>query len=439
MTNDPARTVERTYLVLTLLQTLAASFIWGINTLFLLDAGLSNAEAFAANAFFTVGQVLFEVPTGVVADTRGRQFSYVLGALTLILSTLLYLVMWQLHASLWGWAIASILLGLGFTFFSGATEAWLVDALRATGFQGHLEHVFGRAQTIGGAAMLVGSVSGGLIAQVTNLGVPYVVRAAVLGVTLVVAVRFMRDQGFTPDRNVSAATAIRNVVRGAVDGGFRRPPVRWLMLAAPFSFGAGIYVFYAAQPYLLELYGDKTAYGVAGLAAAIVAGAQIVGGLIVSRVRRFFARRTDALLIAGVLNVVLLVLVGLVSSFWIALVLLAGWALVFAIEAPLRQAFLNGLIPSQQRATVLSFDALMGSAGGVVAQPALGRTADLYGYPTSYLVSAGIQTLALPFVLLARREKAISDPITDDEADADARVEPVPPGTAEVDPAGDGR
>jgi MFS family permease len=436
MINDPARTVERTYLALTLLQTLAASFIWGINTLFLLDAGLSNAEAFAANAFFTVGQVLFEVPTGVVADTRGRQFSYVLGALTLLLSTLLYLVMWQLHASLWGWAIASILLGLGFTFFSGATEAWLVDALKATGFQGHLEHVFGRAQTIGGAAMLVGSVSGGLIAQVTNLGVPYVVRAAVLGVTLVVAVRFMRDQGFTPDRNVSAAAAIRNVIRGAVDGGFRRPPVRWLMLAAPFSFGAGIYVFYAAQPYLLELYGDKTAYGVAGLAAAIVAGAQIVGGLIVSRVRRFFARRTDALLIGGVLNVVLLVLVGLVSSFWIALVLLAGWALVFAIEAPLRQAFLNGLIPSQQRATVLSFDALMGSAGGVVAQPALGRTADLYGYPASYLVSAGIQTLALPFVLLARREHAISDPITDG-ADAASDVDPPEPPAAEVDPAAD--
>ncbi len=441
MTNDPAQAVERTYLALTLFTTLAASFIWGINTLFLLDAGLSNAEAFAANAFFTVGQVLFEVPTGVVADTRGRQFSYVLGALTLILSTLLYLVMWQLHASLWGWAIASILLGLGFTFFSGATEAWLVDALRATGFQGHLEHVFGRAQTIGGAAMLVGSVSGGLIAQATNLGVPYLVRAAILGVTVVIALRFMHDLGFTPQRDVSPTTAIRNVVRGAVDGGFRRPPVRWLMLAAPFSFGAGIYVFYAAQPYLLELYGDKTAYGIAGLAAAIVAGAQIVGGLIVSRVRRFFTRRTDALIIGGILNVVLLVLVGLVSSFWIALLLLAGWALVFAIEAPLRQAFLNGLIPSEQRATVLSFDALMGSAGGVVAQPALGRTADVFGYPTSYLVSAGIQAVAVPFVLLARRENAISDPISDDaaaDADTDTPAEPGSPVAAQGDPAGDG-
>ena len=99
--DDPARRVERTYLALTLLTTLAASFIWGINTLFLLDAGLNNAEAFAANAFFTVGQVIFEVPTGVVADTRGRQFSYVLGAGTLLASTLLYLVMWQLRAPLY--------------------------------------------------------------------------------------------------------------------------------------------------------------------------------------------------------------------------------------------------------------------------------------------------------------------------------------------------
>src|ERR1700694_369019 len=107
---DSARSVERTYLVLTLLSTLASSFIWGINTIFLLDAGLSNVEAFAANAFFTVGQVIFEVPPGEVTDTRGRRLSYMLGAATLLLSTLLSLVMWQLRAPFWGWALASILL-----------------------------------------------------------------------------------------------------------------------------------------------------------------------------------------------------------------------------------------------------------------------------------------------------------------------------------------
>jgi MFS family permease len=419
-----ARQVQRTYLLLTLFTTFAASFIWGINTLFLLDAGLSNTEAFAANAFFTVGQVIFEVPTGVIADTRGRRFSFLLGAGTLLLSTLLYVVMWQVHAPLLGWAVASILLGLGFTFFSGATEAWLVDALAFTGYRGGLESIFGRAQTVGGAAMLVGSVAGGFIAQATDLGVPYLVRAVMLGVTLIVAFRFMHDLGFTPAREASTSAAIRNVLRGAIDGGLRNPPVRWMMLAAPFASGVGIYAFYATQPYLLELYGDPSAYGVAGLAAALIAGAQIVGGLLVSRVRRLFSRRTHALILGGVLNVVLLILVGLSDTFVLALALLAAWALIFAFEAPLRQAFINGVIPSEQRATVLSFDSLMGSAGGVVAQPALGRTADLFGYPASYVVSGAVQVLALPFAILARRENAASDPITDEGPDGAASVSP---------------
>ena len=408
---DAARVVQRTYLVLTLLTTLAASFIWGINTLFLLDAGLSNTEAFAANAFFAVGQVIFEIPTGVVADTRGRRFSFMLGAGTLLLSTLLYLVMWNVQAPFWGWAIASALLGLGFTFFSGATEAWLVDALTFTGVTGNLESVFGRAQMVGGAAMLVGSVGGGVIAQFTDLGVPYIVRAAMLGVTLIVAWRFMHDLGFTPERGVTPVTAVRTVISGAVDGGLRNRPVRWLMLAAPFSVGVGFYAFYALQPYLLELYGDPTAYGIAGLAAAVVAGAQILGGLTVPWVRQLFKRRTDAIILSSVLAVALLAMIGLTNSFAFALVLIIAWCLIGAIEEPFRRAFINGLIPSQQRATVLSFDSLIGSAGGVVAQPALGRTADAFGYPASYVVSAGIQALAVPFALLARRENASSDPI----------------------------
>ena len=432
--HDPARAVERTYLTLTLLTTLASSFIWGINTIFLLNAGLSNAEAFAANAFFTVGEVIFEIPTGVVADTRGRQLSYVLGAATLLVSTLLYLLMWQLRAPLWGWAIASILLGLGFTFFSGATEAWLVDALQATGFTGHLEHVFGRAQSVGGVAMLIGTVSGGVIAQATNLGVPYVLRAAVLGITLLVALRFMRDIGFTPQRDVGPLTAVRTVMRGSIDGGLRNRPVRWLMLAAPFTAGTSFFVFYAAQPYLLQLYGDKTAYAVAGLAAAILAAVQIAGGLIVPRVRRLFRHRTSALLVGGVLNVALVALLGLTGNFYVALLLLAAWAFILAVQSPLRQAFINGLIPSEQRATVLSFDSLMGSSGGVIAQPALGRVADIGGYGASIVVSAGIQALALPFVLLARRERAFSDPIARDGSSAEDAEPVLPPGHLPLDP-----
>ena len=416
---ESARTVERTYLVLTLVTTLAASFIWGINTLFLLSAGLSNTEAFTANAFFTAGQVIFEIPTGVVADVRGRRFSFMLGSATLLVSTLLYLLMWQIQAPFIGWALSSVLLGLGFTFFSGATEAWLVDALAATGHEGDLEKVFGRAMTVSGAAMLVGSVSGGFIAQATSLGVPYIIRAAILGLSLVIAFFYMHDLGFTPTRGVGPVDQVRTVIRGSIDGGWRNPPVRWLMLAAPFAGGVGIYAFYAFQPYLLQLYDDPTAYGIAGLAAAIFAGAQIFGGLLVTRARRLFRRRTDALILGSLVTVGALAVVGMTTSFVVAIMLMTVWALVFAIIGPLRQAFINGVIPSEQRATVLSFDNLMGSAGGVIAQPALGRTADVYGYGASYVVSAVVAAFAIPFEILARRERAPSDPITDAELEAE--------------------
>jgi MFS family permease len=185
------------------------------------------------------------------------------------------------------------------------------------------------------------------------------------------------------------------------------------MLAAPFSAGVGIYAFYALQPYLLELYGDPNAYGIAGLAAAFVAGAQILGGAIVPWVRRFFRLRTDAIILFSALSSVLLVLIGLTTSFVVALILLAAWCISLALASPMRQAFINGLIPSEQRATVLSFDALMGSAGGVVAQPLLGRAADVYGYATSYVISGIITAVVVPFSILARREHASSDPIED--------------------------
>lgn len=413
--NAASRKVQRTYLTLLLFNTLAAAFIWGVNTLFLLDAGLNNIEAFTANAFFTAGLMLFEIPTGAVADTRGRRLSYLLGSLTLAITTLLYLLMWQLTAPFWAWALTSMFLGLGFAFFSGSVEAWLVDALRHAGFKGKLETVFAKGEIVEGAAMLAGSVAGGLIAQFTNLGVPYILRAIILGFTFILAFFLMRDLGFTPIRGKQPLKEIKQVLDDSIAYGLRKRPVRWLMLAGFFVGGVSIYAFYAMQPYLLQLYGDEHAYSIAGLAAAIVAGAQIVGGLLVPYAGRLFRRRTTALIVGLALSTIALVIAGLVPNFWLAIILLVIWGLMFSATMPIRQAYLNGLIPSKQRATVLSFDSLFGSSGGVVAQPLLGKAADLWNYPITYLFSAVIQALAIPFVWLARREKAASDPIESGE------------------------
>lgn len=401
--NPEAKKVQRTYLTLLLCNTLAASLIWGINTIFLLDAGLSNLEAFAANAFFTAGMVLFEVPTGVIADLKGRRVSFMLGTITLAVSTLLYLALWQVGAPFWGWAVVSVFLGLGFTFFSGATEAWLVDALHFTNYKGKLETVFAKGQIVGGIAMFTGAIGGGILAQATNLGVPYMLRGIILLFSFVLAFMLMRDMGFTPVKGKRPIAAIKNILEDSLTYGLRNPAVRWVMLTGPFISGVSFYGFYALQPYLLELWGNEKAYALAGITAAILASAQVAGGVLAPYFGRVFHRRTTILFTGTLLSAVFITLMGLIPNFWIVTGLVVLWGLLFAATTPVHQAYLNTLILAKQRATVLSFDSLLGSAGGVVVQPILGRAADVWSYPASYLLGGAFQALALPFAWQARR------------------------------------
>ncbi|HEY6629185.1 MAG TPA: MFS transporter, partial [Acidimicrobiia bacterium] len=395
-------------------QTLAASLIWGVNTLFLLDAGLSLTQAFVANAAFTAGMMIFEIPTGVIADAFGRRLSFMLGAGTLLVTTLAYLGLWYVEAGIWWWILVSALIGLGFTFFSGATEAWLVDALRATGFEGSVETVFGKGQAAGGAATLVGTIAGGFLGQI-SLAIPYLARSFLLLAVVVAAWLWMKDLGFEPKRGVAIRPQVAGILRNSVQHGFGNPPVRMFLLAAPFTSGVGIWAFYAFQPYLLQLFGDPNATFLSGIAAAVFALAQIIGGSSVRWVRRIFATRTSVLV--GQVMVASLALVGaglaewleIPIGFWVAIVLLTIMSLVGALASPLQQALLNDCIPSEQRATVLSFVSLTGSAGGVVTQPALGKVADVYSLGVGYIVAGGIYVLSLPFVIAVRRMHLTAD------------------------------
>jgi MFS family permease len=406
--NAASRRVRNVYLALNVFIWLPTSLIVGINTLFLLDGGLSNVQAFAANAFYTIGLAVFELPTGIVADTWGRRTSFLVGSVIQLGANLMYVACWYWHAAFWLWAVASVLLGLGYTFFSGAVDAWLVDSLKHEGYTGDLDPIFAKGQIINGAAMLLGTVAGAFIAQLTSFGVPYLVRAGLQLAGFVIAFAIMKEVAFTPSQK-KLVTQVRELGHAAVKYGLGKRPIRWTLLAAPFYVGTGIYGFYAAQPYLLKLFGDPHAIGIAGIAAAGIAGTQVAGGFAVPWIRRRFERRTHILLASAILTVVALALIGLVQNFYVVVALLLVWAMASAASVPVRQAYLNSLIPSEQRATVLSFDSMVSSSGGVVFQPILGRVADTFGYATSYVVSAGIAFIGVPFLIAARRENVPED------------------------------
>ena len=87
--------------------------------------------------------------------------------------------------------------GARVTFYSGAVEAWLVDALKSTGYEGQLDTVFARGSMVTGAAMLMGTMGGGLLGSI-DLAVPYLVRSGILVGVFLVAFFTMRDLGLSP-------------------------------------------------------------------------------------------------------------------------------------------------------------------------------------------------------------------------------------------------
>ena len=411
------RRVILVYLTTNGLFTLAASLIWAINTIFLIqEGGLSLFQVMLVNTVFLIAQMVFEVPTGVIADTIGRKASYLLSIGTIIVSTLLYVITPILGWGIGGFILASVLIGLGFTFQTGAVDAWVVDALDASGWDAPKERVFAWGQMATGMAMIGGSLLGGFLGQ-ANLYAPYVVRASVLVVAFFTVLVLVRDSGFTPRplhfSNFGAET--KSVMAVGVRYGWGSAVVRPLMFVSLVTGVVFMFSFYSWQPYVLELLGRPDAVWLLGLVQAGSSLAMIGGNLLVRVVMREGARRrapASVLAVGSVAAAVAVAAIGAVGLLGmrtgllpaaLAIGLWVSWSVIFGLLGPVRSGFINEHIPSAQRATVLSLDSLFADAGGTLGQPALGWIATRFSIGLAWLLGAVFFAGAAPLYLRAGR------------------------------------
>ncbi|RME72536.1 MAG: MFS transporter [Chloroflexi bacterium] len=403
MTRKNPEAVVRSYLIIAGLYTLSTSIIWGVNTLFLLDAGLDIMGVFIANGVFTGSMALFEIPTGVLADTRGRRVSFLLSVSILFLGTLGYVAAAAMGGGLLLFSLMSVVLGLGYTFYSGAVEAWLVDALKATGFSGQLDQVFARGSIVSGGAMLIGSIGGGILGSF-SLSVPFLARAILLALVFGVAFFTMHDLGFTSRQAVWRAipSEMKRIAGDSITYGWQKTPVRLLIIAALVQSIFMAWGFYAWQPYFLDLLGQDLTW-VAGVIAALIALATIAGNSVVEWVTRFCGKRTTLLLLAAGIQAIALVGVGLSGSFWLAVALYLVVMATMGVWGPVRQAYIHQNVPSEQRASVISFDSLVSSGGSMFGQIGLGRLAQTQSIAAGYVVGGFTSLLVLPVIFILRR------------------------------------
>jgi len=403
--------IIRSYYVIAGLYTLSASLIWGVNTLFLLDAGLDILEVFIANAFFSVGMAVFEIPTGVLADTRGRRLSFLLSLSVLSLGTLGYVSISLLGGGLALFSLMSVILGLGYTFYSGAVEAWLVDALNAVGYQGSLDQVFARTEFISGAAMLVGTVGGGLLGQI-DLAIPFVGRSLLLILLFGFAFVTMHDIGYQP-RTLSLERIpeeMKAIAQASLKFGLCNASLRLIFLMSLIQSGFLYWGFYAWQPYFLDLLGQDAVW-VAGVIAAFISLATMTGNGLVEWITRFCGKRTTLILWATAIGGLATIGVGLTGSFWVAVILLLVYMATTGVSTPVIHAYMHQVIPSGQRAAILSLNSMVGSGGGILAQTGLGYVSRVSSIASGYILGGAVSLLVLPLAGMLRRLQEPADVI----------------------------
>jgi MFS family permease len=398
-----AQGLIRTYLAIVGLYTTAASMIWGINTLYLLDAGFTLAEVFFANAVFTGAMAAFEIPTGVVADVNGRRRSFLLSLAVLFIGTLGYVAVAELEAGFGALVGVSVFLGLGYTFYSGAVEAWLVDGLTEVGAPEQLDHVLARGAFISAAAMLLGTVGGGLLAT-GFYSLPYLIRAGLLAALFFLALGRMHDLGFSPrEVPVSALPGeMKRIARESVQHGWSEKRIRLIILAAAAQAVFMAWGFHAWQPHFLALLGEDAAW-IAGVIAALVAGAGMIGNRFVQFMTGHCGKRSTLLIGSSIAFSGAIVGVGLATSFWVAVPLYLVATMAMGVFAPVRQAYIHGLTVRDRRATVLSFASLVSSAGSMGGQAGLGQLTQTRSLADGYFYGGIASAVAIPLVVMLRR------------------------------------
>jgi MFS family permease len=183
------------------------------------------------------------------------------------------------------------------------------------------------------------------------------------------------------------------------------------MIVSVFQHAFMMWGFYAWQPYFLELLG-RDAVWVSGLVSALIALALIAGNGIVELVGRLCARRTTVLFASTVVLSAGAVGVGVADSFWPAVVLLLVAIGSMGVATPVQQAYVHEVVPSAERATVVSFISMVGSGGGIAGPIGLGHLSRVQSVATGYVVGGLTTLLALPAILVLRRLGEPADAIT---------------------------
>lgn len=387
------------------------SSIW---VLYLAYCGIYLAQIGLLEGIYHATSIVCEIPSGAAADLLGRKRCMILSNICIAVSCVIMLF----SKSFGCFAVSFVVQALGNNLNSGSEEALVYDSMKCLGQEEHYMGVYGRINVLIEVAQGLATVAGGVLAEFSYFWC--YTACVVIAVLALLPVLWMAEPPQCGEAADTAGEGVEDAAEGtpaqrttretvkhhfAVSACILQKDVRIGKIIGFYSvvFAAHTLLFFYSQQYFADLSYNKVQISVIML---LVGGASCLGALVSEKMYRWFGKKClipETVIIAGAI----LCYGAGKADVAAAALMCAGFA--NAALYPIQSDSLNALIPSEQRATLISVDSMCFSIAMIVLFPLAGAFADRWGLKTVLLLLGAILLLFLLAAFCIEKESFSSD------------------------------
>lgn len=348
--------------------------IMPIIVLFFQENGLSMKDILLLQSIFSVGIILFEIPSGYFSDVIGRKTTLILGCTLGFTGFLIY----SFSYNFTGFLIAELVIGLGSSFLSGTDSATAYDSLVQSGKEKDYKKVEGRILSAGNFSEAIASFLGGIVALI-SLRTPFYIEAIIMFFTIPIAFTLVEPKRRKYENKEGSIKEILKIVKYSIHDNFE---VKWLILYSGFVGASTLTMVWFVQPYLkivgLPLIYFGFVWGILNLSVGIFS---LYAYKIESK-----AGRKKSLVSLILISFTGYLLLSVFQSLW-AMIFLFIFYFVRGMNEPIIKDYVNKVISSEIRATVLSVKNMVERIIFSIVGPFVGWMNDIYSLRAALLVS----------------------------------------------------
>jgi len=330
------------------------------------------SQIFLLKSIYSIAMVATELPSGYMADVWGCRKTLLFGAILGTLGILIYTFSYGFV----NFVMAEIVLGVGFSFISGADSALLYDSLKAENLEDEYIKYEGRITSMGNFAEALAGVAGGLLATI-SLRTPYYFQVFIAAIAIPAAF-FLKEPQHVQERVRLKMNEILSIVKLT----YQQTEMRSAILISSFTGAATLTYAWFVQPYFQEAGVPVSVFGILWTLLNLSAG---VFSMYSYKIERWLGMKKTLLFIVIFISLGF-VLTSLQISFY-GIAILFGFYMVRGIATPVLKDQINQYTDSKVRATILSIRNFEIRIIFAAIGPVLGYLTDTFSLQTALMVT----------------------------------------------------